>query len=199
MIRAVALDLMDTVVTDPFREALRAAVDVELEELHARRSPELYPALERGEIDEADYWSHHASIGIGVDPARFHAVRRAGTRWLPGMRQLLDDLDGAVLRVGASNYPRWIDELAEQLLVGRFERVLASCDLGCRKPDVAFYERLLDELGLEAGEVAFVDDRPANVEAAASLGMAARRFRGSGDLRRWLRGLGVDVGVGRDP
>lgn len=194
MIRAVALDLMDTVVHDPYREALAAAVDVDLGELFARRDPQLYPSLERGEIDESAYWEHQRRSGITVDPHRFHEVRRAGTTWMPGMRELLEDLDGVVLRVTASNYPTWVDVLAEEVLGDRFDRVLASCHLGARKPDAAFYERLLSALGLEAHQVAFVDDREVNVEAARALGLPAHRYESADGVRRWLRELGLGVG-----
>ena len=195
MILAVALDLMDTVVRDPYREALRAATGTSLRVLLERRDPDLYPALERGEIEEHEYWDHHREIGIDVDPERFHEVRRAGTTWLPGMAELLDELAGEVLRVTASNYPTWIEELADEVLGDRFDRVLASCHLGARKPDPRFYERLLAELGLAPEQVAFVDDREVNVTAAEEAGLYARCFRDAADLRRWLRELGIDVAV----
>jgi FMN hydrolase / 5-amino-6-(5-phospho-D-ribitylamino)uracil phosphatase len=191
VIRAVAFDLMDTVVRDPFREALEAATGLALDELLARRDPSIYPAFERGEIDEETYWQHYEQAGIDVDPHRFHEVRRAGTRWLPGMPGLLDELDGVVLRVTASNYSHWVEQLAEEMLGHRFDRVLASCHLGVRKPQAGFYRALLDRLGMSPAEVAFVDDRDVNVEGARSAGMAARRFVDAGDLRHWLVDLGV--------
>ena len=193
MIRAVALDLMDTAVLAPYREALAAAVDVDLKELFARRDPDLYPSLERGEIDEADYWDHQRRAGIEVHPERFHEVRRAGTTWLPGMGELLDDLGGVTLRATASNYPVWVETLAAEVLGDRFDRVLASCHLGARKPDAAFYELLLARLDLEPRQVAFVDDRAVNVEAAEAVGMPAHRFQGAAGVREWLLGLGVEV------
>lgn len=195
MIRAVALDLMDTVVRDPYREALAAATGESLATLFERRDPDLYPALERGEIEERAYWDHHRAVGIEVDPERFHRVRRENTTWLPGMRELLDDLDGVVLRVTASNYPVWIEQLADEMLGDRFDRVLASHHLGARKPDPRFYERLLAELDLDAAQVAFVDDREVNVVAAQQVGLHARCFWDVADLRRWLRELGIDVAV----
>jgi HAD superfamily hydrolase (TIGR01509 family) len=190
-IRAIAFDLMDTVVRDPFRDALEAATGVALEELLDRRDPEVYPAFERGEIDEATYWGHYERAGIDVDPQRFHEVRRAGTRWLPGMAALLEELEGVVLRVTASNYSYWVEQLAEEVLGDRFDRVIASCHLGVRKPDEAFYRAMLDRLELAPAEVAFVDDRRTNVDGALAVGMEARRFVDAADLRGWLVDLGV--------
>lgn len=191
MIRAVAFDLMDTVFRDPFREALEAATALPLTELFERREPGVYPAFERGELDEAAYWAHYADAGITADPEAFHRVRRAGIRWLPGMQQLLDDLDGVVVRAAASNYPRWVDQLADDHLQGRFEHIVASCHLGVRKPDAAFYDRLLGRLGFDAHEVLFVDDRAANVKGSEAVGIAAHRFVDAATLRRWIRDHGV--------
>ncbi|MBW3619077.1 MAG: HAD-IA family hydrolase [Actinobacteria bacterium] len=193
MPRVVAFDLMDTVVRDPYREALEAATGLPPAELFSRRDPDAYPALERGDLPEAGYWATYAAAGIPVDVDAFHMARRAGYRWLPGMRPLLEDLDGHTRRVVASNYPTWIDEVAATFLAGVFDDVHASCHLGARKPDEAFYLRLLDALDVEAGEVAFVDDREANVVAAERLGIRVHRFAGADPLRAWLRGQGLPV------
>ena len=190
-IQAVAFDVMDTLLSDPFREALLAATGLELRELAQRRDPAVYPAFERGELTEAEYWAHHAALGVDVDPEAFHRVRRAGTRWLEGMRELLVGLEGRVLRIAASNYPIWIEELAAGPLEGVTDRVLASHHLGARKPDAAFYRQLLARVELEACEVAFVDDREENVAGARAVGMPAHLFTGSAGLRRWLEELGV--------
>jgi HAD superfamily hydrolase (TIGR01509 family) len=192
-IRAVAFDVMDTLVHDPFREALLAATGLPLEEFFARREPSAYPAFERGELAEAAYWEHYRDAGITIDPAEFHRVRRGGIRWLPGMQALLDDLEGLVVRATATNYPVWIDQLAEEHLTGRLERVVASCHLGCRKPDVAFYEGLLDRLGFAAEQVLFVDDREENVRAAIEVGLRSHRFTDAATLRAWLAEQGVPL------
>lgn len=198
MIRAVAFDVMDTVLRDPFREALVAATSLPLDELFARRRPEVYPAFERGELDEDAYWAHYAEIGVEVDPSEFHRVRRAGLGWLPGMARLLDDLAGVVVRATASNYPVWIEEVASDHLAGRFEHVLASCHLGARKPDAAFFGALLDRLGLAAQQVLFVDDREANVAGAHASGITAHRFVDADTLRDWLAEHGVVAAPVRD-
>lgn len=69
-----------------------------------------------------------------------------------------------------------------------------SCDVGAAKPEVAYFERILERLDVPAARVVFVDDVPANVEAAASLGIVALRHEpsaGSGDLRALLAEAGV--------
>lgn len=59
-----------------------------------------------------------------------------------------------------------------------FTREFYSCSLGVAKPDIAFYERLLRELGVRASSVLFLDDRQENVEAARRAGLAAAVYAG---------------------
>ena len=50
-----------------------------------------------------------------------------------------------------------------------------SSELGAMKPDPEFFQRILEDLDLPADRVGFVDDVPANVEAALSVGIRAVR------------------------
>jgi FMN hydrolase / 5-amino-6-(5-phospho-D-ribitylamino)uracil phosphatase len=109
------------------------------------------------------------------------------------MADLLDDLAGLVVRVTASNYPVWVEELARDHLGDRFERVIASYHLGVRKPARGFFDRLVEELDVAADEVCFVDDRHDNVEAARRAGLRAHRFVDATALRGWLADHGVPV------
>ena len=191
MIRAVAFDVMDTLLADPFRDALWAATGLTLAELAERRPRDAHPAFERGELTEPEYWAAFRGAGIEVDPAVYHRVRRAGTVWLDGMDELLDDLAGRVVRVAATNYPVWVEELAEHHLDGRVELVVSSHQLGVRKPDAGFYSGLLEAVGLPASQVLFVDDRQVNVVGAEAVGVRSHRFADAGAVRAWLADQGV--------
>jgi epoxide hydrolase-like predicted phosphatase len=52
-----------------------------------------------------------------------------------------------------------------------FEVVVDSCKAGVRKPDPRIFHLALDALGVTAERAAFLDDHPANVAVAESLGM----------------------------
>ena len=54
-----------------------------------------------------------------------------------------------------------------------FARSFYSCDLGARKPELAYFERVLEQLDVPAAQVGFVDDVEANVAAALTLGIRA--------------------------
>ncbi len=80
----------------------------------------------------------------------------------------------------------------DRLLDGSFY----SYALGVAKPDPAYFEAILAQLGAVPAEVAFVDDRADNVEAARGLGIRAvvwQRREGTSVLAAHLRGLGVPV------
>lgn len=53
------------------------------------------------------------------------------------------------------------------------EHIFCSFDLGLLKPDVQIYQTVLDRLECEGNEVIFVDDKPKNTAAAATLGIHA--------------------------
>jgi len=52
-----------------------------------------------------------------------------------------------------------------------FEKTYYSHFVGLRKPDSAFFEKVLNENGLVAEETLFIDDIAANLEPAKALGI----------------------------
>jgi HAD superfamily hydrolase (TIGR01509 family) len=193
--RVLAYDLMDTLLRDPYREALEAGAGMPLEELARRRGSgwSAWPAFERGEIDEDEYWATHARAGIAFDVEAFHRVRRAGYAWIDGMPELVAALAGRVRQVVASNYPVWIEEVAAHHLGDRFEVVIASHHVGVRKPEQGFYAALIEELGATPADVLFVDDREVNVTAAREAGLRSHLFTGAEDLRTRLAAEGLEA------
>ncbi|MBO5526904.1 MAG: HAD-IA family hydrolase, partial [Erysipelotrichaceae bacterium] len=68
-----------------------------------------------------------------------------------------------------------------------FDGVMVSAFEKLAKPDLRFYQRLLDRYDLKAEECLFVDDRKSNIEAAKSLGIDVYHFDGdAGRLRSYI-------------
>jgi putative hydrolase of the HAD superfamily len=188
-IRVIGLDLMGTLLYDPYREALLAATGRQPEELVALRTPGVWETFELGRIDEETYAERFFTreSGVRFDVATFRHHMALGYRFLPGMKKLLEEL--AALRPVhiLSNYPVWYEDLRQ-----RFELDLyvsghqVSYVLGARKPAREFYERSLAAIGCEASELLFVDDRADNVSAADTLGMRAIVFDSADALRTQL-------------
>ena len=78
-----------------------------------------------------------------------------------------------------------------------FDALFFSCEIGAAKPDLAFFGRVLSRFGVTAGRVLFIDDREANVQAAASVGLEAAVFKrhgGPAELFRLLSQYGITPG-----
>jgi putative hydrolase of the HAD superfamily len=54
-----------------------------------------------------------------------------------------------------------------------FDGAFYSYEMGVAKPDPAYFRLIVEALGIEPGEMLFLDDRLDNVEAARSVGMRA--------------------------
>jgi len=74
-----------------------------------------------------------------------------------------------------------------------FDGFVISGIEGVAKPDRRIFQILLRRYRLEPAATVFIDDSPANVEAARGLGMTALRYISAGRLRGQLRSLGLTV------
>ncbi len=59
-----------------------------------------------------------------------------------------------------------------------FDAMYESCLVGLRKPDPALFRHVLTSMGVPADRALFIDDIPANVHAARSVGITAIRVPG---------------------
>lgn len=66
-------------------------------------------------------------------------------------------------------------------------RVFCSAEFGIGKPEPAFFHHCLERLQLAPAAVLFVDDKPANVDAARAIGLHAHHYRDAAGLAAVLR------------
>lgn len=91
-----------------------------------------------------------------------------------------------------SNYPKSFFEIHARErfdFMDIIDGAVVSYELQCIKPDHRIYEHLFKKYDLKPQECVFIDDRPANVEAARALGMQAIRFRSQPQAIRELDDL----------
>ena len=69
-----------------------------------------------------------------------------------------------------------------------FDHRYYSCRLGAAKPDPQAFQLVLRDLGVQPGEVLFIDDRAENTRTARDLGMHTITFTSARALDRELRG-----------
>jgi len=131
---------------------------------------------------------------LNLYPAEFLV---AFEQWLrgfyPGALELLADLrDEYRLACFSNSNPLHWHRNQSLLGIGEvFDRTYASHQMGTLKPQRAAFEHVIADLAVPPGRIAFFDDTPVNVEAAAALGVHAFAVAGVPALREALVGLGI--------
>jgi len=187
------LDVMGTIVREPFLEDVPGFFGMSVRELLPLLSREAWFEFERGEIDEATFAGRFFHDARPFDCEGLKNVLRSGYDYLPGMRDLLSDLGARGVAMHAlSNYPIWYRMIEVKLrLSEHLAWSFVSCKTGVRKPDPEAYVGAARVLDVEPGGCLFVDDREPNCEAARAVGMGAVRFTTASELRIELARLGV--------
>lgn len=117
---------------------------------------------------------------------------------VPGMKALVEELLATGVPLYAlTNFEADLFDNARHLIpaLERFDGVVVSGREHLVKPDLAIYRLMLERYDLAPGRTLFVDDSPANVAAAQTVGLETHRFTGVGRLRAEL----VERGVLRAP
>lgn len=134
--------------------------------------------LERGEISLAalDGWGREYGRDRGWNLRLSRLVELISNLAIrPEMLALVRSLRREGYRTAlVTNNARELDPIwrAQMPVDELFDVVIASCDVGLRKPDKRIYQLVLERLGgLEPHRAAMVDDMDANLLGAAALGM----------------------------
>jgi putative hydrolase of the HAD superfamily len=133
-------------------------------------------------------------FGCPVGPAEFLAEF---TWWprsvLPGAFDLLAAMRGRyrIASVSNTNSIHWERFSGTWALDAAFHHNFPSHRVGKLKPDDDYFLHVLEEVGAPAHRVLFVDDNAINVDAAARLGLHARRVQGVEGARAAFVELGL--------
>ena len=157
----------------------------------------------------------HLDRGAAIAVVRHHvASRHPGHGWVvdgylehflhslgevdPGTESILDDLAAAgVRRYALSNWSAvCFDGIEEHYpVLGRFDGVLISGEVGTCKPDAAIYRHCEERFGFAAGEAVFLDDNADNVAGAVAAGWDAFVFTDAEVARAELVARGLLEGA----
>lgn len=196
------LDVMGTLVHDPFFVEIPRFLGMSLRELLPLLRPGAWVRFELDALGEAEFFAQFFADGRPLDGEGLRATVHGAYRFLPGIEPLLGELcERGTPMHALSNYPRWYALIEERLRLSRFlQWSFVSCDTRVRKPDPAAYEGAARTLGVPPSACLFVDDRDDNCQAARTVGMDAIRFENAVSLRAALveRGL-LDTRAGTMP
>lgn len=107
---------------------------------------------------------------------------------------LVDAIDPRIrVAMLTDNPPLFFDAIPRRFpaLVGRFDPMLFSFQLGVLKPAPEAFSMALARLEVPADRVLFIDDTLANVEGARAIGMEAVHFTSAAALRPHLEARGL--------
>jgi 2-haloacid dehalogenase len=146
-------------------------------------------------------WAEAVAELAGTHPHRRELIAAYAERYdeaiageVAGTVALLDELAARGTRLlaltnwSAETFPRARERFG---FLDRFEGIVVSGEERVVKPEPEVFHRLLERYHLAPTEVVFVDDSPANVEAARRLGMTGLRFTDPDRLRADLADLGL--------
>jgi 2-haloacid dehalogenase len=132
----------------------------------------------------------HGEIVAGY----FENFEKSLTGPIDGMAEIVGDLGAAGVRLlGLSNWSAETIHHAPAVApaIDELEDIVVSGRVGLIKPDPAIFELLIDRFDLDPNRTVFVDDLPANVDAAERLGLIGHVFTDADSLRRDLADLGL--------
>lgn len=193
MTPVLLVDVMDTLVYNPFNEEIPQFFGINQAELIAQKDPAAWVRFETGEINEAEYLRTCFADGRSFDHHEFLRVVQNAYRWVEGAEVLLERLTQQGFELHAfSNYPVWYRAIEDRLRLSRYiSWTFVSCLTGVRKPDSAAYFGAAQKLNMSVKDCLLIDDSVANCTAAESTGMPAIQFLNTVELWSELKQRGL--------
>lgn len=150
-----------------------------------------------GRISESTYLERvirYGGWGIGV-PRLGALIRMNFHREVSGSQVILNRLVGSYDLVLLSDHAReWVAYIKTvHPFLSVFERMFFSYDLQSLKDNPRTFLAVLDAMSYHPGECLVIDDSPANIQVAASVGIKGIRFVHAGQLAVDLEGIGVVI------
>lgn len=151
-------------------------------------------ALETGRIDFGDFQRQVESVlETSIPPEEFHRI------WCD-----IFWMDKKIVALGESlseRYGTWLvsntSRVHYQWIIKKFPRVAfyrdaaLSYELGVMKPAKEYYEKALEQFGIDPAHCVFIDDLKENVDGAVATGMSGIVFNHCAQLVEALKALGV--------
>ena len=130
--------------------------------------------------------AHQEALGVSIDVDEWVRLRRLGmTPWpesIAAVERASELGQVTLLTNNGALVSRHLRTLAPELIGVFGDHLHTSSDYFARKPNPVVFERVLEKYGVAASDTFFADDRPENVEGAASVGIEAHLFESSAGM-----------------
>ena len=155
------------------------------------------------EQDRGRDWDEAVALLLERHPEHESPIRAFHERWHETVSGVFEENIALLQRLQEAGVPTYcitnfssakFREAQERYpFLTSFDGVIVSGDERLLKPDPAIYRLLLSRYGLAVEDCLFIDDSPANVDGARSVGMQAIHYRDGMDLPAELRRHGIPV------
>lgn len=195
MVRVIGFDCGGVLLTDSWNpDKISKKFGIPSKVLWRRTWENLNP-LERGRISEEDFLTRVLrSYELSLEGVR-REIRSQMRVLYPEnfdlIRKLRGKYDLALMNNECREWNRY--RMRRFKLEELFDHVFSSCKLGKAKPDEGYYREVLGRLGVEPGDLVFVDNTERNVRSAEGLGIRSISFESPGQLRKELAKIGVVI------
>ncbi|MBW2988747.1 HAD family phosphatase [Candidatus Woesearchaeota archaeon] len=193
MIKAVLVDfggVLFTRGTEIFYEKHLKKLGVTKEQFRCTFAfgSELGVAYRINDISEKEFWERVLDkIKVDIDPKEYADRWRSCYDIKDETRQFIRELrDKGYLVLGASNNNiERAKYLEKKYSISRdFDRIYYSFDINRIKPNIDYFEYILDDQKLSPQECLFIDDREKNLVPARKLGMKTVLFKDVKKLKK---------------
>ena len=127
-----------------------------------------------GRVSEQQWWDIVA-VRLGASPDLVAELRQdLADRevWDEALAGLVRGLrDRARTAIVSNAWPGTRERIVRAGMLDLVDQTVLSCEVGYAKPDPRIYQAALRQLAASPGDALFIDDMPANVAAAQSLGI----------------------------
>ncbi len=149
-------------------------------DIEKQKVKNLYEDYNLDRLGEKKFW--HA---LGIPDYR--SIRQAfldDFKLDPDFESVITELGDYSRLAILSNLPAdWADELSEKFdFKSKFEPICFSGHLGLKKPQAEIYLHLINQSGLSAEDIIFIDDRLENLQSAKSLGLKVIYYQRENEL-----------------
>lgn len=188
--RAVLFDLGNVLIhyhPEAFWKVLEIH-DPSQQEMYRRRLPSIFIPFEKGEYGLETCLERLVQVFDGkyTRSTLKEAMASVLTTPIEAMEEIVRDVSKKVTTALVSNTNEFHYAYCQRVVpaLKYLPRHFVSFRMGVMKPDRAFYEKVLSELTVDPEDTVFIDDIPANVEAAVQCGMKGIVFRSPELLKR---------------
>ena len=199
MIDVIVFDLGGVIVNGNFKSPLGMLFDNSGTVINKTKDKSNFSNLLRfydmGKISVADFHekiNDHLDIELSFDEF-ISASNEAIEAGDDGIEEIVRSLSKKYqLAILSNTNPVHYEHIKEKYsVIGLFDHILLSYEMGAVKPDAAAYEKLMNATSMLPSKHLFIDDRSENINAAKEIGMDGIHYISIENLRLELKERGI--------